>query len=101
MLLVLILLAEYIISYSSLPLKFLGAVNENGRIMERLKVPLKRLSSTFELNLFCISDKFLLVLASTVILGSESRGTHNHILLSHDPGSLAVLQQQTSSFYQP
>jgi hypothetical protein len=33
---------------------------------------------------FCtVPCKFLLVLASTVILGSESRGTHDHILLSH------------------
>jgi hypothetical protein len=29
------------------------------------------------------SRKLLLVLASTVILGSESRGTHEHVLLSH------------------
>jgi hypothetical protein len=36
------------------------------------------------------SGKFLLVLASTFILGSESRGTH-HILLSHDSGSRATL----------
>jgi hypothetical protein len=33
------------------------------------------------------SIKLLLVLASTVTLGSESRGTHDHILLSHDSGS--------------
>jgi hypothetical protein len=33
------------------------------------------------------SSKLLLVLASTVILGSESRGTQDHILLSHDSGS--------------
>jgi hypothetical protein len=31
------------------------------------------------------SGKLLLVLASTVIFGSGSRGTHDHILLSHDP----------------
>jgi hypothetical protein len=30
------------------------------------------------------SDKFLLALASTVILDSGSRGTHDHIFLSHD-----------------
>jgi hypothetical protein len=30
------------------------------------------------------SGKLLCVLASTAILGSESRGTHDHILLSHD-----------------
>jgi hypothetical protein len=29
----------------------------------------------------------LLVLASTVILGSEFREAHGHILLSHDSGS--------------
>jgi hypothetical protein len=34
-------------------------------------------------------DKLLLALASTVILGSESRGTHDHILLSHYSGSRA------------
>jgi hypothetical protein len=33
------------------------------------------------------SSKLLLALASKVILGSESRGTHNHILLSHDSES--------------
>jgi hypothetical protein len=33
------------------------------------------------------SGKFLLVLASTIILVSESRGTHDHILLSHDSGN--------------
>jgi hypothetical protein len=32
----------------------------------------------------CLCGKFLLALASTVIFGSESRGTHDHILLSHD-----------------
>jgi hypothetical protein len=35
--------------------------------------------------------KFLLVLASTIILGSEFHGTHDHILLSHDSGSHATL----------
>jgi hypothetical protein len=29
-----------------------------------------------------LSAKFLLVLASVVVLGSESHGTHDHILLS-------------------
>jgi hypothetical protein len=33
------------------------------------------------------SGKLLLFLSSTVILGSESRWTHDHILLSHDSGS--------------
>jgi hypothetical protein len=32
-------------------------------------------------------DKVLVVLASTIILGSESRGPDDHILLSHDSGS--------------
>jgi hypothetical protein len=36
------------------------------------------------------SGKLLLVLASTVILGSESRGTEDRILLSHDSGSHAT-----------
>jgi hypothetical protein len=36
------------------------------------------------------SDKFFMVLASTVILGSESRGTQEHILLSPDSGSRAT-----------
>jgi hypothetical protein len=39
----------------------------------------------------CLSGKLLLALASTVILGSESRWTHDHILLSHDSGSRATL----------
>jgi hypothetical protein len=34
---------------------------------------------------------WLLALASTVILGSESRGTDAHILLSHDSGSRATV----------
>jgi hypothetical protein len=37
------------------------------------------------------SGKLLLALASTVILGSESRGAHDHISLSHDFGSRATL----------
>jgi hypothetical protein len=37
-----------------------------------------------------LSSKLLLVLASTVILGSESCGTHDHILLSHVCGSRAT-----------
>jgi hypothetical protein len=32
--------------------------------------------------------KLLLALASTVILGSESHGTHDHVLLCHESGSL-------------
>jgi hypothetical protein len=36
------------------------------------------------------SGKFLLALVSTIILGSEFRGTHEHILLSHDSGSRAA-----------
>jgi hypothetical protein len=32
-------------------------------------------------------SKLLQVLASTSILGSESRGDHDHILLNHDSGS--------------
>jgi hypothetical protein len=31
-----------------------------------------------------LSGKLMLALASTVVLGSESRGTHGHILLSRD-----------------
>jgi hypothetical protein len=34
-----------------------------------------------------LSVKLLVVLASTVILGSRSRRTHDHILLSYDSGS--------------
>jgi hypothetical protein len=34
------------------------------------------------------SSKLLVALASTVILGSESHGTHDHILLSDGSGSL-------------
>jgi hypothetical protein len=32
----------------------------------------------------CLCGKLLLVIASVVILGSESRGADDHILLSHD-----------------
>jgi hypothetical protein len=31
----------------------------------------------------CLSGKLMLALTSTVILGSESCGTHDHIFLSH------------------
>jgi hypothetical protein len=37
-----------------------------------------------------LTAKLLLALASTVILGSESRGTHDHILLSGGSGSLII-----------
>jgi hypothetical protein len=37
------------------------------------------------------SHKLLLELASTVILGFESRGAHGHILRSRDSGSHATL----------
>jgi hypothetical protein len=36
--------------------------------------------------------KLLLALTGTVILGSKSPGTYDHILLSHDSGSPAVGQ---------
>jgi hypothetical protein len=38
---------------------------------------------TSDFRLLIWSGKLLLVLASTVILGSEPHGTQNHILLSH------------------
>jgi hypothetical protein len=46
----------------------------------------------------------LLVLTSIVIIGSESRGTHDHILLSHDSGIHAdhsVYIQRTTRRYIP
>jgi hypothetical protein len=39
------------------------------------------------------SGKSLLALASTVILGSESHGTHDHTFLSDGSGSLQTLSQ--------
>jgi hypothetical protein len=36
----------------------------------------------------CLTAKLLLALISTVILGSESHVTHDHILLSDSSGSL-------------
>jgi hypothetical protein len=43
----------------------------------------------------------LMVLDSTAILGSDSRGTHDHILLSHDSGYRAhrfpTFQSQSQS----
>jgi hypothetical protein len=42
----------------------------------------------YRLSYPCLPANFLLVLASTVILGSESHGTHDHILLSDGSGSL-------------
>jgi hypothetical protein len=38
-----------------------------------------------------LTAKLLLALASTVILGSESHRTHDHILLSDGSGSLQSL----------
>jgi hypothetical protein len=43
-----------------------------------------------------LPGKLLVVLASTIILGSESRGTHDHILLSHDSESHATSPVQSS-----
>jgi hypothetical protein len=39
----------------------------------------------------CLSARFLLALAITMILGSESHGTYDHILLSDSSGSLQTL----------
>jgi hypothetical protein len=36
------------------------------------------------------SGKFMLVLASTIILVTESRRTHDHALFYHDCGSRAI-----------
>jgi hypothetical protein len=44
--------------------------------------PLRLTTSNFLFRLNTCGRKLLLVLASAVILGSESRGTHDHILLS-------------------
>jgi hypothetical protein len=44
-----------------------------------------------------LTDKLLLVLASTLILGSESHGTHNHILPSDDPLSVHKFLPRWSS----
>jgi hypothetical protein len=43
-----------------------------------------------------VMNKLLLVLDSTVILGSESHGNHDHILLCHNSGSSAALTLATS-----
>jgi hypothetical protein len=40
--------------------------------------------------IYILTAKLLLALASIVILGFESRGTHDHILLSHVSGSRAT-----------
>jgi hypothetical protein len=42
-------------------------------------------------NVCCLPGKLLLVFVSTVILDSESRGTHYDILLSYESGSRATL----------
>jgi hypothetical protein len=44
---------------------------------------------------YCLSATLMLALASTVMLGSEFHGTHNHISLSDGYGSL-----QTTPFSQ-
>jgi hypothetical protein len=50
-------------------------------VSENLAVPIFRIGN---------SGKFLLVLASTMFPASESRGTHDHILLSRDSGNHAT-----------
>jgi hypothetical protein len=45
----------------------------------------------------CLTVKLLLVLASAVILGSESHGTHDHILISDGSGSLQKIPLTNSS----
>jgi hypothetical protein len=44
----------------------------------------------------CLSSKLLLALASTVILGFESRGTHDHILLPRVSESCVTLLNSLS-----
>jgi hypothetical protein len=44
----------------------------------------------------CLTAKLLLTLGSTVILGSESHGTHGHILLSDGSGILQLTPQSQS-----
>jgi hypothetical protein len=46
----------------------------------------------------CRSVKLLLALASTIILGSESGGTHGHILMFQDPVSRVKLSPQNVAF---
>jgi hypothetical protein len=53
--------------------------------------PVSPTDTTHTLLSVCISVKLLLVLASTVILGSEFRGAHGHILLSDHYGSDRLL----------
>jgi hypothetical protein len=65
------------------------------RVVQHSSKLLLALASTVihDLNLFfpySRSGKLLLALASTTILGFESRGTHGHISLPHDSGSLAI-----------
>jgi hypothetical protein len=43
---------------------------------------MKRPGQCADIRPDCLPDKLLLSLASTVIVGSESHGTHDHILLS-------------------
>jgi hypothetical protein len=45
------------------------------------------------------SDKLLLGFASTVILGSESRGTRDHIFMSHDSGIVCSLHVGAAIMY--
>jgi hypothetical protein len=49
---------------------------------ERSVILCTRYISCTVITEFCLSDKFLLALASTAIFGSEPRGTYCHILLS-------------------
>jgi hypothetical protein len=43
------------------------------------------------------SGKFLLALASTAVLGHESRGTHDRVVLFHDSGSRVTRVPVTAS----
>jgi hypothetical protein len=56
------------------------------------------LYSFYHPTLYCLgrSNKLLMVLVSAGLLSCESRGTHGHILLSHDSG----IVQLPSVYYQ-
>jgi hypothetical protein len=60
---------------------------------------------TFLFVFFCVgkglSGKLLLVFASTVILESGPRGTHDHIFLSHYSVWVLGLDPQSKQFFQP
>jgi hypothetical protein len=68
-----------------------------GARLKYLSLPTFSIRPTIAAHQICLTAKLLLDLASIVILGSESHGTHDHILLSD--GSVSLLRTGSRQIY--